>query len=158
MKKGKELLWFLLPFVLLNVWSIVGPVLMIWTSGDPLPQFVGVGHYLYLMLNDPLVLQVTVSTLLGSWLAAAVLGAALGGLVLLLRRWIPLFRTWWYVAIFALAALTMLGIWVAQMRLFPSFNNWTYFLQTGNIAAFFVWLVELIWTAVKKPKQEVETE
>ena len=156
MKKGKELLGFLIPFVLLNVWSVVGPLLwsMAALTGDTTPQFVGSEHYLRLLLNDRLFWIGIGNTLLLTCLTGVVVGAVSGSLVLLLRRWLSLPRPWWYVAVFAVATLLTLGLWVAKVRTAPNGYNWVYFVQTGNAAAFMVWLAELVIQAIKERKKE----
>ena len=158
MKKTRELWWFLVPFVLLPVASIVVPLL--WPDGvmKESIQFLGGAEYLRLLLSDPLFWVGVGSAFVWTWVLGGVLGLILGLLVLLLRRWLPLARRWWYVAVFAAATLIATAIWAAGLRLTPGVYQWLYFLQMANAAAFFVWLVELVWKAIKKPKMEVDAE
>ncbi len=154
MKRRKELLWFLIPFVLLPVCSAFG-TFRDFQQG--VPQFMDAENYLRLLWADPLFWVSVGNSLLMTWLTGGVLGAVLGALVLLLRRRGVLSRPLGYVVVFGATALLATAVWIISLRLFPDGYNWLYFIQLGNAAAFFVWLAERIWTAVKKPKQEVET-
>lgn len=154
MKKRKELLWFLIPFVLLAVGSI-------WVTVAELteiPQYImGGEQYVKLLLADPLFWVAVGNTLLGYWLMGVFLGGAVSVVALLLHLWVPLSRRWGYVAVFTVSTLIALGIWIAQMGLSRLGYVCVYAVQIGNAAAFFAWLAECVWTAVKKPKQECET-
>ena len=154
MKKSRELLWFLVPFFALPLLSLAVTVIM-----SIQPQNVGTSLVLAFGLvfsTDMLValLQSGVANLL----TGAVFGIVVGGIVWLVGRWSPLSRRWRYVTVFGVTALFYLALYAVTMRAFPPYYAWFLAAQLGNIAAFFVWLVEWIRTAVKKPKQEVETE
>ena len=154
MKKRKELLWFLLPYLLL-------PLLSLLVSALTSIQLENIGASLALVLGLFFSVDMLLALLqsgIANLISGVVFGIVVGGIVLLLRRWIPLSRRWWYVAVFAVTMLFYLVFYAVMMRMFPTVYVWFLSAQLGNIAAFFVWLVELIWTAVKKPKQEVETE
>ena len=152
MNKKKELLWFLIPFMLLTVWSMFGALIPLLHSGTSL-----IGeNYVKLAMADPLFWVAAGNTLLLCWAFGGALALVLGLIVCLLRRWVSLSRCLWYVAIFAIATLMAMTVWIAAERLVPTVYNWLFFVQIGNAAAFFVWLAEAIVTAFKKKKQGVE--
>ena len=129
MKKSRELWWFLVPFVLLNMWSVVGPLLWSKAALGETVAFIGGENYLRLLLNDSVFWVGVGNALLAICLTGAVIGAVLGAVVFLLLRRIPLSRSWRYVAVFAAAVLITLSVWVAQVRLVPNGYNWLYFLD-----------------------------
>ena len=151
MNKRKELWWFLIPFVLL---PIAGSFGFLCEQIDAVPQFVSVENYFMLFLRDPRFWVALLNTIVAQWLMAAVLTLVLG----LAVRWIKMPRAAKYVVIFAAAVVITAVIWCVGVRLMPRWYNLLYFVTYGNAAAFFAWLAECIWTAVKKPKQECETQ
>ena len=151
MNKRKELWWFLIPFVLL---PIAGSFGYLCEQIDAVPQFVSVENYFMLFLRDPRFWVALLNTIVAQWLMAAVLTLVLG----LAVRWIKMPRAAKYVVIFAAAVVITAVIWCVGVRLMPRWYNLLYFVTYGNAAAFFAWLAECIWTAVKKPKQECETQ
>ncbi len=154
MRKGKELLWFLLPFLGLPFISFGVSFLIAWVYIEevaPLWETVFASF-------APEVLPDLLISLLQPVFTGVIYGGVLGIVLLLLRGRVSLSRRWWYVLVFGVAALLSLAVWVSQMRIFPGIYTWLYFLWVGNIAAFFVWLVELVWRSIKKPKQEVKAE
>lgn len=152
MKKKKELLWFLIPFVLLTVWSVFGPLIPL---SNPETSLIG-ENYVKLLMADPTFWVAAGNTLLLYWAVGGVLALVLGLLVCLLRRWVSLSRCLWYVAVFAIATLMAMTVWIAAEWLVPTVYSWLFFMQIGNVAAFFVWLAEAIVTAFKTKKQGVE--
>ena len=150
MNKRKELLWFLIPFLLLPVASSFG---FLHEQIDAVPQFISVENYYRLFLRDPMFWSALFNTIISQWLIAAVLVLVLG----LAVRWLRVSRAAKYVILFAAAVVVTAVIWCVGMRLMPRWYNLLYFVTYGNAAAFFAWLAECIWTAVKKPKQESET-
>ena len=151
MKKWKELLWFLIPVVLS---PIVGTLGYLCEQVDMTPQFLGIENYFQLFIKDPRFWESVLRTLLLEWMVCAVLALVLG----LAVRWIKMPRAAKYVVIFAAAVVITAVIWCVGVRLMPRWYNLLYFVTYGNAAAFFAWLAECIWTAVKKPKQECETQ
>ena len=151
MNKRKELWWFLIPFVLLPMAGSFG---FLCEQIDAVPQFVSVENYFMLFLRDPRFWVALLNTIVAQWLMAAVLTLVLG----LAVRWIKMPRAAKYVVIFAAAVVITAVIWCVGVRLMPRWYNLLYFVTYGNAAAFFAWLAECIWTAVKKPKQECETQ
>ena len=152
MKKWKELLWFLIPFILLPIVSAIGTY---YSWADTTPQFIiGREKYLELLWKDPAFWMGVINSLLSYWLISAVLALVLG----LAVRWLPLSRRLKYVLIFVVATVVTALVWIIGMRLVPQWYNLLLFLQVGNTTAFFAWLAELVWTTVKKPKQECETQ
>ena len=87
-----------------------------------------------------------------------VISAVLAGLLGLIVRRLPLSRRMKYVVIFVTATVITAAVWMIGMRLMPQWYNLLNFVKYGNAAAFFAWLAELVWTTVKKPKQECETQ
>lgn len=151
MNKRKELWWFLIPFVLLPMAGSFG---FLCEQIDAVPQFVSVENYFMLFLRDPRFWVALLNTIVAQWLTAAVLTLVLG----LAVRWIKMSRAAKYVVIFAAAVVITAVIWCVGVRLMPRWYNLLYFVTYGNAAAFFAWLAECIWTAVKKPKQECEIQ
>ncbi len=150
MKKWKELLWFLVPFVLLPVFAAIATYFS-WVNGTP--QFIiGREHYLELLWEDPAFWMGVFNALLSCWLMGAVLALVLG----LAVRWLPLSRRLKYGLIFMVALLIAAVVWTVGMQMIPRWYSLLLFLQIGNAAAFVAWLAECIWTAVRKPKQECE--
>ena len=154
MKRRWEWPWFVIPFVLLPVCSVLGTF---FNFQQGVPQFMDAENYLRLLWNDRIFWRAASNTLLACWMSGGVLALALGLAVRLLQRWVPMSRPVRYMVIFSAATVITAVVWLAGVRLVPTVYNMLFFLQLGNAAAFFVWLAELIWTAVKKPKQEVET-
>ena len=153
MNKWKELLWFLIPFVLLTVGSVCTTVAEL----SEIPQYIiGGDEYVKLLLADPLFWVAVGNTLLSYWLMSALLGGAIGAVFSLLRLWIKLPRVVGYVAIFVLPTLLIMGMWMAQMGWSRFGYACVYAVQVGNAAAFFAWLAKRIWAVVKKRKQERE--
>ena len=151
MNKRKELLWFLIPFLLL---PLAGSFGFSHEQIDSVPQFISVENYYRLFLHDPLFWPALFNTIMSQWLTAAVLALVLG----LAVRWLRVSRATKYVILFAAAVVVTAVIWCVGVRLMPRWYNLLYFVTYGNAAAFFAWLAECIWTAVKKPKQESETQ
>ena len=151
MNKRKELLWFLLPFVLLPVASVFS-TLYDWIAATP--PLIGVTDYVGLYI-DTLEFWVNVfKAIILEWIISAILALVLG----LAVRWLPLSRPIKYVVIFTVATVITAVLWIAGMRLFPQWYHLLNFVKYGNAAAFFAWLAECVWTAVKKPKQESEAQ
>ena len=150
MNKRKELWWFLIPFVLL---LIVGTFGYLCEQVDMTPQFLGIENYFQLYIKDPRFWVSVFNTIVFEWVFAVVLALVLG----LVVRWMPVSRPVKYVVIFTAATLMTAAVWVMGVRLMPRWYNLLNFVKYGNAAAFFAWLAECIWTAVKKPKQECET-
>ena len=153
MKKRKELLWFLIPFVFLPIVSAIGTYFS-WMDTTSQVIFIGKEQYLELLWKDPAFWMGVINSLLSYWLISAVLALVLG----LAVRWLPLSRRLKYVLIFVVAAVVTALVWIIGMRLVPQWYNLLLFLQVGNTTAFFAWLAERLWTTVKKPKQECETQ
>ena len=151
MKKSKELLWFLVPFLLLPVASSFG---YLCQQIDSVPQFISVENYYRLFLHDPLFWPALFNTIISHWLTAAVLALVLG----LAVRWLRVSRAAKYVILFAAAVVVTAVIWCVGVRLIPRWYNLLYFVTYGNAAAFFAWLAERIWLKKKAPKQECEIE
>jgi hypothetical protein len=151
MKKRKELLWFLIPFALLPVASVFS-TLYAWIAATP--PLIGVTDYVGLYI-DTLEFWVNVfKAVVLEWVISAVLAGLLG---LIVRR-LPLSRSMKYVVIFTAATVITAAVWMIGMRLMPQWYNLLNFVKYGNAAAFFAWLAECLWTTVKKPKQESETQ
>ncbi len=151
MKKWKELLWFLIPFLLS---PIVGALGYLCEQVDMAPQFLGIENYFQLFIKDPRFWESVLRTLLLEWMICAVLALVLG----LAVRWIRMPRAAKYVVIFAVATLIAVVPWITSVRLIPRWYNLLNFVRYGNAVAFFAWLAECLWTTVKKPKQECETQ
>ena len=150
MNKKKELLWFLIPFVVLPIVGIFGSLC---ERVDMTPQFLGIENYFQLYIKDPRFWVSLVRTLLLEWVGCAVLALVPG----LAVRWLRMSRPVKYVVIFVAATLITAVMFAVGVRLMPRWYNLLNFVKYGNAAAFFAWLAEWIWTAVKKPKQECET-
>ncbi len=146
MKRRKELLWFLIPFLLLPLASIFS-TLYAWTDATP-----SIEDYIHLFLNDSIFWVAVGNTLLLEGAGVAVLALVLG----LAVRWLPLSRPLKYVLIFAAATLITATVWIVGMRLFPQWINLLAFLKYGNLVAFIVWLAECIFTVKRTTKQESE--
>jgi ABC-type sugar transport system permease subunit len=149
MNKRKELWWFLIPFLLLPVAGSFG---YLCEQIDAVPQFVSVENYFLLFLRDPRFWVSLMNTMAAQWLTAAVLALVLG----LAVRWLRVSRAAKYAILFTAAVVMTAVIWCAGVRLMPRWYNLLHFATYGNAAAFFAWLAECVWTAVKKPKQESE--
>ena len=151
MNKRKELLWFLIPFVVLPIAGIFGSLC---EQVDMTPQFLGVENYFLLYINDPMFWISVWNTIVMEWVFTAVLALVLG----LVVRWMRVSRYAKYVMIFVTAIVaTALMFWVS-VRLMPRWYNLLNFVKYGNAAAFFAWLAERIWLKKKAPKQECEIE
>ena len=149
MKKSKELLWFLIPFLLLPVASVFS-ALYAWI--DATPWLIGVTDYASLYIDTLEFWMYVLRTLLLEWMVSAVLALVLA---LVVRR---LSRSMQYVVIFAGATVITAALWMVGMRLMPQWYNLLNFVKYGNAAAFFAWLAERIWLKKKAPKQECEME
>ena len=149
MSKKKELLWFLIPFVLLSVATIFS-TLGDWIANTP--TLIGVTDYVGLYIDTPRFWLYVLKTLVLEWLFCAVLALVLA---LVVRR---LSRSMQYVVIFAGATVITAALWMVGMRLMPQWYNLLNFVKYGNAAAFFAWLAEGIWLKKKAPKQECEIE
>lgn len=153
MKKRKELLWFLIPFVFLPIVSAIGTYFS-WMDTTSQVIFIGKEQYLELLWKDPAFWMGIINGLVSYWLISAVLALVLG----LAVRWLSLSRSMKYVVIFTTATVITAAVWMIGMRLMPQWYNLLNFVKYGNAAAFFAWLAECLWTTVKKPKQECETQ
>ena len=151
MKKSKELLWFLIPFLLLPVAGSFG---YLCQQIDSVPRFVSAENYFLLFLRDPRFWPALFNTIISNWLAAAVLALVLG----LAVRWLRVSRAAKYAILFTAAVVITAVIWCAGLRLVPRWYNLLNFATYGNAAAFFAWLAERIWLKKKAPKQECEIE
>ena len=130
MKKWKELLWFLIPFVLS---PIVGTLGYLCEQVDMTPQFLGIENYFQLFIKDPRFWESVLRTLLLEWMICAVLALVLG----LAVRWIRMPRAAKYVVIFAVATLVAVVPWITSVRLIPHWYNLLNFVRYGNAVAFF---------------------
>ena len=149
MNKKKELLWFLIPFVLLPIAGIFG---FLCEQVDAIPQFLNVENYFKLFIQDPTFWVALLNTIVAQWAFAVALALVLG----LAVRWLRVSRPVKYVMIFAAAIVIVAVIWGVGVRVMPRWYNLLSFLTYGNAAAFFVWLAEAIVTAFKTKKQGVE--
>ena len=148
MKKSKELLWFLIPFVLLSVATIFS-TLGDWIANTP--TLIGVTDYVGLYIDTPRFWLYVLKTLVLGWLFCAVLAVVLIWIVrrLHLSRWMQ------YVAIFVGAIVITAGLWMVGMQLLPRWYNLLNFVKYGNAAAFFAWLAERIWLKKKSTETGV---
>lgn len=153
MKKRKELLWFLIPFVFLPIVSAIGTYFS-WMDTTSQVIFIGKEQYLELLWKDPAFWMGIINGLVSCWLISAVLALVLG----LVVRWLSLSRSMKYVVIFVTATVITAAVWMIGMRLMPQWYNLLNFVKYGSAAAFFAWLAECLWTTVKKPKQECEIQ
>ena len=151
MKTSKELLWFLIPFVLLSVATIFS-TLGDWIANTP--TLIGVTDYVGLYIDTPRFWLYVLRTLVLEWSFCAVLAVVLMWIVRRLR----LSRSMQYVVIFAGATVITAALWMVGMRLMPQWYNLLNFVKYGNAAAFFAWLAERIWLKKKAPKQECQIE
>ena len=151
MSKKKELLWFLIPFILLPVASALS-TLYAWIAATP--TLIGVEHYARLYIDDPRFWVSVFNTVVLEWVISAVLALVLR---LSVRR-LRVSRAVQYTVIFVAATLITAAVWMIGMRLLPQWYNLLNFVKYGNAAAFFAWLAERIWLKKKAPKQECEIE
>ena len=150
MNKKRELLWFLIPFILLPVASAFS-TLYAWIAATP--TLIGVENYVRLYIDDPRFWVSVFNTVVLEWVISAVLALVLR---LAVRR-LRVSRAVQYTVIFVAATLITAAVWMIGMRLMPQWYNLLNFMKYGNAAAFFAWLAECVWLA-KKPQQECETQ
>ncbi len=154
MNKRKELLWFLIPFVLLAIGSVCCTV---WELSQIPSYIIGGEEYIKLMWADPASWAAVGNTMLCYWLIGIFLGGVASVAALALHLWVPLSRRWGYVAVFVVSTVAAWVIWTVQGGILSWASTCLSAVQIGNAAAFFAWLAECIWTAVKKPQRESET-
>lgn len=151
MNKRKELLWFLIPFVLLPM-ATVFSTLCDWIVNTP--TLIGVTDYVGLYIDNPRFWLYVLRTLVLEWLFCAALAVALMWIVRRLR----LSRSMQYVVIFVGTTVMTAGLWMVGMQLLPQWYHLLNFVKYGNAAAFFAWLAERMRLKKKAPKQECEIE
>lgn len=152
MKKLKELLWFVIPFLFLSGISIVFII--------PVNNaFIGVSNYLRLLVNDPLFLKALRNTFISPIILSIIL-CLIYKLVSTFIK-IQLSRKTEYIILFLLSLLTTVIYMLILTHAFNILHNTVHAFQIGIIVTFIFWLAESVKDIIRnrfsnKPYEERE--
>ncbi len=148
MKKFKEFLWFLIPFILLSIISVVFFILQL-KNADVI-GFMGGTQYLKLMISDPFMIIALINTFIPPVIIGAVLCAVYKFITLALRKKLPITRKADYIILLAIGFITSIIYIIALTKRFDFTNNLVFALQVSLIVTFVYWLVELVVDKFKR--------
>ncbi len=143
MKKVKEFLWFLIPFLSLGIASVISFILTTEYSAD---DFI-------LMLSNPF----SIITIIFSFIPSVILSFVVVIIYKILLK--HLFKKSIedkkkYIYIFLISLIAPVLYIVIMTRAFNIIDNTIFSLQVGIIVTFVFWVIDLIKEKVNKKKQE----
>lgn len=143
MKRGKlkELLWFVIPFLLLSGISIACLI-----PGNT--AFIGIGQYLRLLINDPLFFQALYNTFVPPIILSVIVCVIYQSVSSLIK--IQLRRRTEYVVLFLLSLVSTVIYTLILTHAFHIMRNTVHALQVGIIVTLIVWLAEPVKEIIRR--------
>lgn len=141
MKKLKELLWFIIPFLFL---SGTYTVFLIPANN----AFIGISNYSRLLVNDPLFLK----ALRNTFIPPIILSIIVCLIYILVSSFIKtqLRRKTEYIILFLLSLLTTVIYMLILTHAFNIVHNTVHAFQVGIIVTFIFWLAESVNDIIRK--------
>lgn len=145
MKKFKELLWFLIPFLCLSFVSVIYFVLN--TSNGAM--------YFRLMISDPFFIIALLNTFLPSLILSFVIVFIYKISLRFLNKKTVTGRKK-HIIIFLISLIAPICYVIIMTRTFDFVNNTIFALQTGIIVTFVFWVIDIIKEKMNKKKSRQE--
>ena len=145
MKKFKEFLWFLIPFLCLSFISVIYFVLN--TSNGAM--------YFRLMISDPFFIIALVNTFVPSLILSFVVVFIYKIILRFLSKKTPAGRKK-HIIVFLVSLIAPICYIIIMTRTFDFVNNTIFTLQTGIIVTFVFWVIDIIKENLKKKKVRQE--
>ncbi len=145
MKKFKEFLWFLIPFLCLSFISVIYFVLN--TSNGAM--------YFRLMISDPFFIIALVNTFVPSLILSFVVVFIYKIILRFLSKKTVTGRKK-HIIIFLVSLIAPVCYIIIMTRTFDFVNNTIFTLQTGIIVTFVFWVIDIINENLKKKKARQE--
>ena len=141
MKKFKEFLWFLIPFLCLSFISVIYFVLN--TSNGAM--------YFRLMISDPFFIIALVNTFVPSLILSFVVVFIYKIILRFLSKKTVTGRKK-HIIVFLVSLIAPICYIIIMTRTFDFVNNTIFTLQTGIIVTFVFWVIDIIKENLKKKK------
>ncbi len=145
MKKFKEFLWFLIPFLCLSFISVIYFVLN--TSNGAM--------YFRLMISDPFFIIALVNTFVPSLILSFVVVFIYKIILRFLSKKTVTGRKK-HIIVFLVSLIAPICYIIIMTRTFDFVNNTIFTLQTGIIVTFVFWVIDIIKENLKKKKSRQE--
>lgn len=145
MKKFKEFLWFLIPFLCLSFISVIYFVLN--TSNGAM--------YFRLMISDPFFIIALVNTFVPSLILSFVV-VFIYKIILRFLSKKTLAGRKKHIIVFLVSLIAPICYIIIMTRTFDFVNNTIFTLQTGIIVTFVFWVIDIIKENLKKKKARQE--
>lgn len=145
MKKFKEFLWFLIPFLCLSFISVIYFVLN--TSNGAM--------YFRLMISDPFFIIALVNTFVPSLILSFVVVFIYKIILRFLSKKTVTGRKK-HIILFLVSLIAPICYIIIMTRTFDFVNNTIFTLQTGIIVTFVFWVIDIIKENLKKKKARQE--
>ena len=145
MKKFKEFLWFLIPFLCLSFISVIYFVLN--TSNGAM--------YFRLMISDPFFIIALVNTFVPSLILSFVVVLIYKIILRFLSKKTVTGRKK-HIIVFLVSLIAPICYIIIMTRTFDFVNNTIFTLQTGIIVTFVFWVIDIIKENLKKKKTRQE--
>ena len=145
MKKFKEFLWFLIPFLCLSFISVIHFVLN--TSNGAM--------YFRLMISDPFFIIALVNTFVPSLILSFVV-VFIYKIILRFLSTKTLAGRKKHIIVFLVSLIAPICYIIIMTRTFDFVNNTIFTLQTGIIVTFVFWVIDIIKENLKKKKARQE--
>ena len=145
MKKFKEFLWFLIPFLCLSLVSVIYFVLS--TSNGAM--------YFRLMIGDPFFIIALVNTFVPSLILSFVVVFIYKIILRFLSKKTVTGRKK-HIIVFLVSLIAPICYIIIMTRTFDFVNNTIFTLQTGIMVTFVFWVIDIIKENLKKKKARQE--
>lgn len=145
MKKFKEFLWFLIPFLCLSFISVIYFVLN--TSNGAM--------YFRVMISDPFFIIALVNTFVPSLILSFVVVFIYKIILRFLSKKTVTGRKK-HIIVFLVSLIAPICYIIIMTRTFDFVNNTIFTLQTGIIVTFVFWVIDIIKENLKKKKARQE--
>ena len=145
MKKFKEFLWFLIPFLCLSLVSVIYFILNT-------PNGAG---YFRLMISDPFFIIALVNTFVPSLILSFVVVFIYKIILRFLSKKTVTGRKK-HIIVFLVSLIAPICYIIIMTRTFDFVNNTIFTLQTGIIVTFVFWVIDIIKENLKKTKARQE--
>lgn len=145
MKKFKEFLWFLIPFLCLSFISVIYFVLN--TSNGAM--------YFRVMISDPFFIIALVNTFVPSLILSFVVVFIYKIILRFLSKKTVTSRKK-HIIVFLVSLIAPICYIIIMTRTFDFVNNTIFTLQTGIIVTFVFWVIDIIKENLKKKKARQE--
>ena len=145
MKKFKEFLWFLIPFLCLSFISVIYFVLNTSTGA----------MYFRLMISDPFFIIALVNTFVPSLILSFVVVFIYKIILRFLSKKTVTGRKK-HIIVFLVSLIAPICYIIIMTRTFDFVNNTIFTLQTGIIVTFVFWVIDIIKENLKKKKARQE--